>query len=215
AIVGRSGSGKTTLFNLLLRFYKASSGKITIDGIDIEELEENSLRQYISVVRQDPFLFSLSIKDNLRLVKPNATKEEIETVCKTAFIHDFITKLPQGYDTVVGDNAVTLSGGQKQRIAIARALLRNSKIILFDEATSALDNESQYKIKESIDEISKSHTVIIIAHRLLTVVQADEILLMDEGKLIGRGTHRKLLESNDLYKKLYKMELDIISEESY
>jgi ATP-binding cassette subfamily B protein len=211
AFVGVSGVGKTTLFNLLLRFYEPASGIIKIDNTDIKSLNEESLRKNISVVRQEPFLFNMTIKDNLLLSNPNASMQEITDACIFAYIHDFINSLPLGYDTVVGESGVNFSGGQRQRIAIARAILKKSKIILFDEATSALDNESQYSIKEAIDKLALNNTVIIIAHRLFTVIDADEIIVMGNGEIVGIGTHDTLMNNNQVYTRLYRTEIDIIN----
>ncbi|HBA37814.1 MAG TPA: hypothetical protein DCY94_03745 [Firmicutes bacterium] len=206
AIVGRSGNGKSTIFNLLLRYFDATEGKITIDGIGIEDLSEESLRSTISVIRQDPFLFNLSILDNFRIVKDDISLEEVREVCKRAYIDEYIMSLPNKYDTIIGEGGVNLSGGQKQRIAIARTLILNTKIILFDEATSALDNESQDYIKKTIDDLVKDHTIIIVAHRLSTIVDADIINVIDKGSLVGSGKHEELLKKNAVYKSLYKME---------
>ena len=206
AVVGRSGNGKSTLFNLLLRYFDVSEGTITIDGIDIRDLTEESLRNNISIIRQTPFLFNLSIMDNFRLVKPDADLAEVRKVCKKAYIDEYIMSLPDKYDTVIGEGGINLSGGQKQRIAIARTLLLNTKIILFDEATSALDNESQEYIKKTIDELVKDHTVIIVAHRLSTIVDADVIHVIDKGTLAASGKHEELLEKSNVYKKLYSMD---------
>lgn len=211
AIVGSSGSGKTTMFNLLLKLYDPCEGRILIDGIDINDIREEDLRRNISVVRQEPILFMMSIKENLLLANPNASQHEIESACKKAFIHDYIETLPNKYDSVIGENGVNFSGGQIQRIAIARALIKKSKIILFDEATSSLDNQSQFYIKKAIDAIAKECTVVIIAHRLSTIIQADIIYVMDKGKLAGYGTHNSLIKNNSIYKKLYKAEVDMIN----
>lgn len=206
AIVGKSGNGKSTIFNLLLRYFDATEGSITIDGIDIQKLSEKSLRENISVIRQTPHLFNMSLMDNFKLVKPNVTLEEIRTVCKKSYIDDYIMSLPNQYETVIGEGGVNLSGGQKQRIAIARTLLLNTKIILFDEATSALDNESQEYIKRTIDELVKEHTVIIIAHRLSTIVDASEIHVIHKGLEVACGKHQELLETSEVYQKLYTNE---------
>ncbi len=206
AIVGRSGNGKTTLFNLLLRYFDASDGKITIDGVDIRDLTEKSLRNNISVIRQNPFIFNLTILDNFKLVKEDVTLEEVRKYCKKAYIDDYIMSLPNKYNTVIGEGGINLSGGQKQRLAIARTLLLNTKIILFDEATSALDNESQEYIKKTIDNLVKDHTIIIIAHRLSTIIDADIINVIDKGKLSASGTHKELLEKSSVYKDLYSSE---------
>ena len=192
AIVGRSGNGKSTIFNLLLRYFDSTHGSINIDGINIKDLSEKSLRDNISIIRQSPFLFNLSILDNFKLVKDDVTFEEIREVCKRAYIDDYILSLPKGYETIIGEGGINLSGGQKQRLAIARTLLLNTKIILFDEATSALDNESQEYIKRTIDDLVKDHTVVIVAHRLSTIVDADQINIIDKGILSGSGTHQEL-----------------------
>ena len=206
AIIGRSGNGKSTIFNLLLRYFDATSGQITIDGIDIKELTESSLRQNISIIRQNPFLFNLSIFENFKIVKEDVTLEEIRQVCQKAYIDDYIMSLPNQYDTIIGEGGVNLSGGQKQRISIARTLLLNTKIILFDEATSALDNESQEFIKKTIDNLVKDHTIIIVAHRLSTIIDADIIQVIDQGKLNASGTHDELMNTSDVFKTLYTME---------
>ncbi|MBO5095687.1 MAG: ABC transporter ATP-binding protein [Bacilli bacterium] len=203
AIIGRSGNGKSTIFNLLLRYFDATEGKILVDDINIKDLSESSLRKNISIIRQAPFLFNLSIIENFRIVKENVTLKEIRKVCKKAYIDDYIMSLPNQYDTIIGEGGVNLSGGQKQRIAIARTLLLNTKIILFDEATSALDNESQEYIKKTIDNLVKDHTIIIVAHRLSTIVDADIIHVIDKGKLESFGTHEKLLKTSEVYKSLY------------
>ena len=203
AIVGRSGNGKSTVFNLLLRYFDATKGTITIDNINIKDLTEKSLRDNLSIIRQAPFLFNLSIMDNFRLVKSNVTKEEVRKYCKKAYIDDYIMSLPKGYNTIIGEGGINLSGGQKQRLAIARTLLLDTKIILFDEATSALDNESQDYIKRTIDNLVSDHTVIIVAHRLSTIMDADIIYVVDKGAVVGMGTHETLLKENEIYKKLY------------
>lgn len=211
AIVGQSGSGKTTLFNLLLRFYRPTKGIITIDGIPLFDIDETSLRENFAIVHQEPYFMTLSIKENLKLASPEATDKDLIEACKLAYIHDFIDSLPDKYDTVLGENGITLSGGQRQRLAIARVLLRNARIILFDEATSALDNESQIKIKDAIDQIAKKHTVLIIAHRLVTVLEADEIIVMSNGEVVGFGSHNSLIKDNKIYQKLYKSEITTIT----
>ncbi len=203
AIIGRSGNGKSTIFNLLLRYFDATEGLITIDGIDIRELTEKSLRENISIIRQSPFLFNLSIMDNFRLVKKDVTLEEVREVCKKAYIDDYIMSLKNQYETIIGEGGVNLSGGQKQRIAIARTLLINTKIILFDEATSALDNERQEYIKQTIDNLIKDHTVIIVAHRLSTIIDSDVINVIEDGKLESYGTHKQLLDKSKVYRGLY------------
>ena len=206
AIVGKSGNGKSTIFNLLLRYFDATKGTIKIDGINIEDLNEKSLRKNVSIIRQSPFLFNMSIIDNFRIVKPNITLKEVRKLCKKAYIDDYIMSLPKKYNSIIGEGGINLSGGQKQRIAIARTLLLNTKIILFDEATSALDNESQKYIKKTIDNLVSDHTIIIIAHRLSTIIDADEIFLIDKGHLAACGTHKELLEKSNIYQTLYQNE---------
>ena len=203
AIVGASGQGKSTLFNLLTRIFDTQKGNIFIDNKNIKDLKESELRKYISIIRQEPFIFNRSIKDNFLIVDENLTLDDIRKYCKMAYLDDYIMGLPKGYDTVLGEGGVNLSGGQKQRLSIARTLSRNSKIILFDEATSALDNNSQNYIKRTIDELVNGHTVIIVAHRLSTIMDADIIHVVDHGKVIATGKHKELLKTCDFYKKLY------------
>ncbi|MBQ7140088.1 MAG: ABC transporter ATP-binding protein [Bacilli bacterium] len=206
AIVGKSGGGKTTLFNLLLRLFDPIQGDIFIDDINIRDFNEETLRSHISIIRQDPFLFNKTILENFKIVNPDITLDEVRDFCKKACIDEYIVSLEKQYDTLIGEGGVNLSGGQKQRLAIARTLMKNSKIILFDEATSALDNESQEYIKHTIDELAKNHTVIIIAHRLSTIKDADKIYLIDNGQVIASGKHDYLLKNNKIYKKLYNPE---------
>lgn len=207
AIVGKSGNGKSTLFNLLLRYFDSTSGTIKINGVNIKELSEKSLRDNISVIRQAPYLFNTSIMDNFKIVKEDVTLEEVRNVCKKAYIDDYIMSLPDKYDTLIGEGGVNLSGGQKQRIAIARTLLKDTKVILFDEATSALDNESQEYIKKTIDNLVDTHTIIIVAHRLSTIMDADQIFVIDKGKVASSGTHEELMKESSIYKKLYSPEV--------
>ena len=207
AIVGKSGNGKSTLFNLLLRYFDSTSGTIKINGVNIKELSEKSLRDNISVIRQAPYLFNTSIMDNFKIVKEDVTLEEVRNVCKKAYIDDYIMSLPDKYDTLIGEGGVNLSGGQKQRIAIARTLLKDTKVILFDEATSALDNESQEYIKKTIDNLVDTHTIIIVAHRLSTIMDADQIFVIDKGKVALSGTHKELMMESSIYKKLYSPEV--------
>ena len=206
AIVGASGSGKTTIFNLITKSYDINSGKLLFDDIDINNLDEETIRKNVSIITQSPYIFNMSIKDNLRLVKPNATKKEIDEVCKEACFYDYVMSLPDKYDTIIGEGGVNLSGGQKQRLAIARALLKDCKILLFDEATSALDNITQKEIQESIDNISKDYTIIIVAHRLSTIMNCNKIYMLDKGKIVDSGTHEELLKNNKEYQKLYNSE---------
>ena len=206
AIVGKSGQGKSTIFNLITRIFDTKKGEVLIDNINIKKLTEKSLRENISIIRQEPFIFNKTIKENFLLINPNLTLEQIRNYSKEAYIDNYIMSLKDKYDTKIGEGGVNLSGGQKQRLAIARTLAKGSKIILFDEATSALDNESQSYIKNSIDKLVKDHTVIIIAHRLSTIIDSDIIYLIDEGKVKISGTHEELLEKSKEYKELYQNE---------
>ena len=207
AFVGKSGTGKTTIFNLLCKMYDINQGDITIDKISINELDKDSIRGNITIISQNPYIFNLSIKENLKLVKENLTDKEIKEACKIACLDDFINSLPDKYDTIVGEGGITLSGGQKQRLAIARALIQKTEIILFDEATSALDNETQTKIQEAISNMKGEYTILIIAHRLSTIINSDRILVIDDGKIVGEGTHKELLKKNKVYKELYNAEI--------
>lgn len=206
AIVGKSGEGKSTILKLINKSYEIDNGTILIDDLNINDLSEDTIKNSISIVSQSPYIFNLSIKDNIKLANPEATDEEITNVCKKAQIHDLIMEMPEGYDTIVGENGVILSGGQKQRIAIARALIKESKIILFDEATSSLDNNNQEKIKNIIKDLAKTHTVIIVAHRLSTIVDADNILVLSNHQIINNGMHNELMNKCIEYKELYEIE---------
>ena len=205
--VGKSGVGKTTIFSLLCKMYNIDSGTITIDGIDINELDEESIRGNITIIGQSPYIFNMSIKDNLRLVKSNITDKEMKEACKIACLDDYIESLPDKYDTIIGEGGVTLSGGQKQRLAIARAFVQKTEIILFDEATSALDNETQSQIQKAIDNLKNEYTILIIAHRFSTIINCDRIYFMEDGKVLASGTHQELLEKCSQYKELYETEI--------
>lgn len=207
AFVGKSGSGKTTIFNLLAKLYDIDKGEILIDGININELTEKSIRGNMTIINQSPYIFNLSIYDNLKIVAPKATKQDMINACKMANLHDFIMSLPDKYNTVVGEGGITLSGGQRQRLAIARALIQKTEIILFDEATSALDNETQDEIQKAIDNMKREYTILIIAHRFSTVINSDKILFMEDGVIKDEGTHEELLKRNKNYKELYELEL--------
>lgn len=206
AVVGKSGSGKSTILALINKLYTVNNGSITLDGQDIDTLTEDTIRNNIGIVTQTPYIFNRTIRENLLFIKPNATEKELISALKRAQIYDFIKRLDKGLDSLVGENGVMLSGGQKQRIAIARILLKNSKVIVFDEATSALDNESQGLIVKAIDSLKKSHTIIIVAHRLSTIVDADSIVVLDGGKIIAQGTHEELFSKCKMYQDLYKSE---------
>lgn len=203
ALIGPSGSGKSTILNLITKSYLPENGIITIDDVDIRDLDEATFKDAISIVSQSPYIFNMSIKDNLLLVNPNASLEEIDRVCKQACLYDYINSLPDKYDTVIGEGGVNLSGGQKQRLAIARTLLKNSPILLFDEATSALDNQTQSEIKSTLDNLKNEYTIIIVAHRLSTIQDCDTIHVIEDGKVISSGTHKELLESSETYRNLY------------
>ena len=207
AFVGKTGAGKTTIFSLLCKMYDNYEGEITIDNIDIKKLDKDSIRGNITIISQNPYIFHMSIKENLKLVKSNLTKKEMIEACKAASLHDFIMTLPKKYDTIIGEGGVNLSGGQKQRLAIARALVQKTEIILFDEATSALDNETQMHIQKAIENMKNEYTILIIAHRLSTIINADRILFLDNGKITANGTHKELLKNCPAYKNLYESEI--------
>ena len=203
ALVGPSGGGKSTICNLIPRFYNAQSGKIKIDGIDVMDITLDSLRRNIGMVSQSVFLFDGTVRDNIAYGRPDASDEEIVEAARRANIHDFILTLENGYDTEVGERGVKLSGGQRQRISIARVFLKNPKLLILDEATSALDNFTEMQIQSSLEELSRGRTVIVVAHRLSTVKNADEIVVFDSTGIVERGSHDELIEMNGEYKKLY------------
>ena len=206
ALVGASGCGKTTAFSLISKLYEPNEGVIRLDGVDIRELDDDSLRGSIAVVSQNPYLFQMSVRENLRLVKEDLTEEEMREACRMACIDRDIEAMPDGYDTMIDENGVNLSGGQRQRLAIARALLKNAQVLLLDEATSALDNVTQARIQKAIANISGDRTVIMIAHRMSTVIGADRIMFMDQGRILDQGAHRELLERCEPYRALYEAE---------
>lgn len=206
ALVGSSGAGKSTMLSLLLRFYDPQSGSIRVDGRDIRDYTQRSLREQIGVVTQETFLFHDTIYENIRYGRLDATKEQIIEASKFAYAHDFILAQPEGYETIVGDKGCLLSGGQQQRLAIARALLKNAPVLLLDEATSALDSESERMIQAALDRLSEGRTVIAIAHRLSTILKSDCIVVMDLGRIAATGTHQELLASSTLYKNLYELQ---------
>lgn len=206
ALVGPSGGGKTTICHLLPRFYQNENGTICIDGKDINTVTLKSLRQNIGIVQQDIYLFNASMRDNILYGKPDATEEEVIVAAKRANIHDYIMSLPNGYDTEIGERGVRLSGGQKQRLSIARVFLKNPPILILDEATSALDNTTEILIQRSLDELCAGRTTIVVAHRLSTIKNADEIAVVSDGSIIEQGTHEDLLKQNKVYSKLYKLQ---------
>lgn len=203
ALVGPSGGGKSTICNLLPRFYTIQEGSISIDGNDVSDITLESLRKNIGIVSQNVFLFDGTVRENIAYGSPEATNEEIVEAAKKANIHDYVMTLPQGYDTQVGERGVKLSGGQKQRVSIARVFLKNPKLLILDEATSALDNATEMQIQSSLEELSRGRTVIVVAHRLSTVKNADRIMVIDEGNIIESGTHEELIASGGEYSSLY------------
>ncbi len=203
AIVGKSGAGKSTLVDLIPRFYKVSDGKISIDGMDLNEVELNSLRKLIGIVSQDIILFNDTIRENIAFGREDAPESDIVEAAKLAFADEFIRELPEGYDTVIGERGLNLSGGQRQRIAIARAILKNPPILILDEATSSLDTVSEALVQKALEKLMKGRTTIVIAHRLSTIKNADRIIILDKGKIADSGTHEQLISRNDTYMKLY------------
>lgn len=216
ALVGPSGAGKTSIANLLCRFYDPTRGRITVDGHDLRSIRLADLRHQVAVVLQDVFLFNTTIRENLLYGKPQAAEEDIISTAKTAFAHDFIMALPDGYDTEIGERGVKLSGGQKQRIALARAILADPRILILDEATSSVDAEAEYLIQQALESVLKGRTAIVIAHRLSTIRSADKIIALADGKVVEMGSHQKLLDKGGLYSQLYyrQMELSDIGSDS-
>jgi ATP-binding cassette subfamily B protein len=206
AVVGPSGSGKSTLARLLFRFYDAQEGSIRIDGQDIKQLTQDSVRRAIGIVPQDTVLFNDTIEYNIAYGRPGASRAEVEAAAKAAHIHDFIISTPDGYNTVVGERGLKLSGGEKQRVAIARTLLKNPAVLIFDEATSALDSAAEAAIQAELKAIAQHRTALVIAHRLSTVADADEIIVLDQGRIIERGTHADLLASNGAYARMWALQ---------
>jgi ATP-binding cassette subfamily B protein len=206
AIVGPSGAGKSTIMQILLRFYDPEVGGITIDGVNLRDMARHDFRQHIALVPQDAAIFAVSAMENIRFGRPEASDDDVIAAAKAAAAHDFISALPDGYDTYVGERGVMLSGGQKQRIAIARAILRDAPILLLDEATSALDAESERLVQAAVENLSADRTTLVIAHRLATVKKADRILVMDQGKIVAQGTHDTLIAEQGLYARLAKLQ---------
>jgi ATP-binding cassette subfamily B protein len=206
ALVGPSGAGKTTVFQLLQRFYDPSSGRVTMDGIDLTDMRRETFRAAMALVPQDPVIFGASARENIRFGRPDATDAEVEAAAKAAAAHGFLSELPQGYDTYVGERGLMLSGGQKQRIAIARAILRDAPVLLLDEATSALDAESERLVQEAVARLSEERTTLIVAHRLATVKQADRILVFERGRIVAEGRHEDLVAEGGLYARLARLQ---------
>ncbi|MEM6310709.1 MAG: ABC transporter transmembrane domain-containing protein [Pseudomonadota bacterium] len=206
AFVGPSGAGKTTVIQMLLRFYDPQSGHIRLDGVDVATLEREAFRQNIALVPQDPMIFAASAAENIAFGRPGASRNEVEAAAKAAAAHDFISALPQGYDSPLGERGVMLSGGQKQRIAIARAILRDAPVLLLDEATSALDAESEQAVQAAVDKLARGRTTLIVAHRLATVKKADRIIVLDQGRIVAQGPHDALVEEGGLYARLARLQ---------
>jgi ATP-binding cassette subfamily B protein len=206
ALVGPSGAGKTTIFQLLMRFFDPDEGRVALDGIDLRDMARTDLRRQLALVPQEPVIFAASARENIRFGRPDASDAEIEAAACAAAAHDFIARLPQAYDTWVGERGVMLSGGQKQRLAIARAILRDAPILLLDEATSALDAESERAVQQAVEALAKGRTTLIIAHRLATVKRADRIVVFQEGRIVAEGTHGALVAEDGLYARLARLQ---------
>jgi ATP-binding cassette subfamily B protein len=208
ALVGPSGAGKSTVFHLLLRFYDPSSGRILLDGAPVNDVALEALRSRIAIVPQDVAVFTGSIADNIRFGRPSASPADIERAADLALVSEFARRLPQGFDTPIGERGVTLSGGQRQRVAIARAILRDAPLLLLDEATSALDAESETQVQKALEQLMQNRTTIVIAHRLATVLSCDRILLLDKGCIVEEGTHASLSAGGGLYERLAKLQFE-------
>lgn len=206
AFVGPSGAGKTTIIQMILRFYDPTSGRVLLDGVDLADMARDQFRKHIALVPQDPVIFATTARENIRFGRPEASDDEVEAAAQAAAAHDFISGLPDGYDSYVGERGVMLSGGQKQRIAIARAILRDAPVLLLDEATSALDAESERAVQQAVDELSEGRTTLIVAHRLATVKKADRIVVFDQGRIVATGAHDALVAEGGLYARLARLQ---------
>jgi ATP-binding cassette subfamily B protein len=204
AVIGHTGSGKTTLTALVPRFYDVTAGRVLVDGTDVRDVKLTSLRRSIAVISQDPFLFSTTVRENIAFGAPDATDEEIARAARLAQAHEFVAALPEGYDTVIGERGITLSGGQRQRIAIARAIVTNPRILILDDATASVDATTEARIRAGLREAMEGRTTLIIAHRLSTISLADEIVVLDHGRIVGRGTQGELAETSPVYREIYE-----------
>jgi ABC-type multidrug transport system fused ATPase/permease subunit len=210
--VGPSGAGKTSIARLLCRFYDPIHGRVLVDGHDLRDVQVASLRRHVAVVLQDTFLFNASVRDNLRYGKPDATEEEMVAAAEAAYAHEFITQLPEGYDTEIGERGVKLSGGQKQRLSLARAILTDPRILILDEATSSVDAEAEYLIQQALDKVMQGRTSLVIAHRLSTIRNADKIIALEGGRIREVGDHHELLARGGLYSSLYRRQLELVTD---
>ncbi|MBV8081091.1 MAG: ATP-binding cassette domain-containing protein, partial [Actinobacteria bacterium] len=204
ALIGHTGSGKTTLASLVPRFYDVQRGRVTVDGVDVRDVTVASLRREVGVIAQDPFLFSASVRENIAFGRPDATQEEIERAARLAQADEFVSELPAGYDTVVGERGITLSGGQRQRLAIARAIVVDPRILVLDDATASVDATTEARIRVGLREAMRGRTTIIIAHRLSTIALADEIVVLEDGRVAARGTHDDLIGRSAVYRVIYE-----------
>jgi ABC-type multidrug transport system fused ATPase/permease subunit len=204
ALIGHTGSGKTTLASLVPRFYDLTDGRLSVDGVDVRDVTRRSLRRTIGIVSQDPFLFSATVRENIAFGAPTATDEQVVQAARLAQAEEFIADLPEQYDTVIGERGITLSGGQRQRIAIARALILDPRILILDDATASVDASTEARIRLGLREAMRGRTTLIIAHRLSTIALADELVVLDEGRIVGRGTHEELIATNLIYREIYE-----------